>query len=46
MQHEATGANFSLATCGWTLGPLSNRSYFDALPAGWTLSSINEKTGK
>eukprot|EP01044_Picomonas_judraskeda_P023550 COSAG03_NODE_6205_length_1097_cov_1.391784_2_plen_243_part_01 len=22
-----TGANFSLATCGWTLGPMSNRSY-------------------
>jgi hypothetical protein len=21
-----TGANFSLATCGWTLGPMSNRS--------------------
>ena len=44
--HKATGANFSLATCGWTLGPLNNRSYFDALPPGWTLSSINEKTGQ
>jgi hypothetical protein len=43
--HKATRADFSLATCGWTLGPLNNRSYFDALPAGWTLSSINEKTG-
>ena len=42
---KATGANFSLATCGWTLGPLDNRSYFDVLPSGWSLSSINEKVG-
>jgi hypothetical protein len=37
--------NTSLATCGWTLGPKVNRSYFDRLPPGWTLSSINEAVG-
>jgi hypothetical protein len=38
-------AEFELATCGWSLGPKGNRSYFDVLPAGWTLSSINEAVG-
>ena len=32
-------------SAGWTLGPLDNRSYFDVLPPGWSLSSINEKVG-
>ena len=26
---QATLLNMSLATCGWTLGPKANRSYFD-----------------
>ena len=46
---KAVGArmeNISLATCGWTLGPGADRAYFDkVLPAGWTLSSINEAVG-
>ena len=40
------GANFSLATSGWTLGPAEDRAYFDkVLPPGWTLTSIDETLG-
>lgn len=44
--HKAVNPPFELATCGWTLGPASNRSYFDAvLPPSWTITSINEAVG-
>ena len=42
---QAENADFELATCGWSLGSKGNRSYFDVLPSGWTLSSINEAVG-
>ena len=42
---KAEEVDFELATCGWSLGPKGNRSYFDVLPPGWTLSSINEAVG-
>jgi len=44
--HVATGATFKLATCGWVLGPLGYRSYFDTiLPSDWAMSAIDELTG-
>ena len=43
----AVGATFNLATCGWVLGPLGNRSYLDGvLPGYWSLSSIDQEVGK
>jgi hypothetical protein len=38
---------FSLATCGWVLGPPSNRTLFDqALPKNVAMSCINREVGK
>jgi hypothetical protein len=38
---------FSLATCGWVLGPPSNRTLFDqALPKDVAMSCINREVGK
>ncbi len=43
---KTVGAPFGLATCGWVLGPESNRSLFDeSLPADWSLSCINRNVG-
>jgi hypothetical protein len=40
-------APFSLATCGWVLGPPSNRSLFDqVLPKEVTATCINREVGK
>ena len=40
------GEMFKLGTCGWTLGPKVDRSYFDkVLPDDIILSSINEAVG-
>jgi hypothetical protein len=40
-------APFSLATCGWVLGPPSNRSLFDqVLPKEVTATCINREIGK
>ncbi|HTY58188.1 MAG TPA: alpha-glucuronidase family glycosyl hydrolase, partial [Bacteroidota bacterium] len=39
-------APFTLATCGWVLGPSSDRSYFDRiLPKTWPMSCINRYVG-
>ena len=44
---KAINASFRLASSGWTLGPMADRAYFDkALPAGWTLTSIDEDLGQ
>lgn len=38
---------FSLATCGWVLGPPSNRTLFDqVLPKSVAMSCINREVGK
>jgi hypothetical protein len=38
---------FSLATCGWVLGPPSNRTLFDqVLPKDVAMSTINREVGK
>ena len=43
---DAVAPNVKLATCGWVLGPLGNRSYFDSvLPLGWAMSSIDVDLG-
>ncbi len=40
------GAPFTLATCGWVLGPVNDRSYFDRfLPKSWPMSCINRYVG-
>jgi hypothetical protein len=40
-------APFNLATCGWVLGPPSNRTLFDqALPKNVAVSCINREVGK
>jgi len=44
---QDVSAEFSLATCGWVLGPPSDRTLFDArLPKGVALSCINREVGK
>ena len=43
---ETTGSPFSLATCGWVLGPKQDRSMFDNfLPKTWAMSCINRDVG-
>ncbi|MBE0653189.1 MAG: hypothetical protein IH594_05300, partial [Bacteroidales bacterium] len=43
---EETGKPFTLATCGWVLGPLSNPLQFDnLLPADMPFSCINRGVG-
>jgi hypothetical protein len=42
-----TAPPFRLATCGWVLGPPSNRTLFDqALPKDVAMSTINREVGK
>ena len=43
----AAGANFTFATCGWELGPVDDKSYFDdVLPVEVeALSSIDQRVG-
>jgi hypothetical protein len=44
--HDATGATFQLASCGWVVGPLGDRSYWDTiLPPSWAISSIDKQVG-
>ena len=41
------GAPFSMATCGWVLGPPSDRTLFDReLPKNLAVSCINREVGK
>lgn len=36
--HEAVKPSFALASCGWTVGPLGARWYYDTvLPPSWTI---------
>jgi len=43
---KTVGAPFRLATCGWVLGPQSDRSLFDKiLPEGMAVSCINRAVG-
>lgn len=44
--HDAVSPHFALASCGWVVGPLGARWYFDSvLPSSWTMSSINMNVG-
>jgi hypothetical protein len=44
---RAVAAPFSLATCGWVLGPPSRRTLFDeVLPKSLAVSCINREVGK
>ena len=43
---EKIKAPFSLATCGWVLGPVQDRTMFDKfLPGSWAMSCINREVG-
>ncbi len=43
---KSVNAPFTLATCGWVLGPATDRSYFDRiLPKTWPMSCINRYVG-
>jgi hypothetical protein len=43
---NAVAPDMRLATYGWVLGPLGNRSYLDGvLPDDWTMSSIDQLVG-
>jgi hypothetical protein len=42
----AVQAPFTLATCGWVLGPKEDRAMFDRLlPESWAVSCINREVG-
>ena len=44
--HQRTAAPFTLATCGWVLGPPQDRALFDnILPKNMPLSCINREVG-
>ena len=45
---DAANASFELATCGWVVGPLPDRTVFDkALPKGYAaIGSIDKNLGK
>ena len=44
---KKVGAPFTLATCGWVLGPQSDRALFDKmLPKDMPMSCINRQVGK
>ncbi len=44
---KASGAGFTLATCGWVLGPPQDRALFDqVLPKHMPMSCINRMVGK
>ncbi len=43
---ESVRAPFTLATCGWVLGPKDDRSMFDMfLPKSWAISCISREVG-
>ncbi|HTO94544.1 MAG TPA: hypothetical protein VMM80_09210, partial [Bacteroidota bacterium] len=43
---RSVGAPFTLATCGWVLGPYGDRALFDRmLPKSWPMSCINRYVG-
>ena len=43
---DIINSDLELATCGWTVGPKIDRTYFDQiLPKDYTLTSINERVG-
>jgi hypothetical protein len=43
---DAVQPSFKLASCGWTVGPLGARWYYDTvLPPSWTISSIDMDVG-
>jgi hypothetical protein len=43
---QNVNAPFELATCGWVLGPVNDRSAFDRfLPKSWPMSCINRYVG-
>ncbi len=47
LAHQEAKVPFNLATCGWVLGPPSNRTLFDqALPKSVAMSCINREVGK
>jgi hypothetical protein len=44
---DAVAPHLKLASCGWVIGPLGARAYFDSvLPLGWSMSSIDMNVGK
>eukprot|EP00759_Apiculatamorpha_spiralis_P024561 PhF_6_TR27924/c0_g1_i3/m.41085 len=44
--HAKLSPNFKLATCGWVVGPLGARWYFDTVvPSDWFISSIDMNVG-
>ncbi len=44
--HDFVNPSFKLATCGWVVGPLGARSYYDSvLPSSWVISSIDMDVG-
>ena len=45
--HDAVGADFDMATCGWVVGPLPDRSIFDKVlsPRYAAISSIDMNVG-
>ena len=44
--HDALGPPFALASCGWTVGPLGARWYYDTvLPSTTVISSIDMQVG-
>ncbi len=44
--HQTVGPDFTLATCGWVLGPPSDRALFDTfLPGQMPISCINRNVG-
>lgn len=44
--HDAVKPSFGLASCGWTVGPLGARWYYDTvLPSTWAISSIDMDVG-
>jgi hypothetical protein len=44
--HDFVNPSFKLASCGWTVGPLGARWYYDTvLPSTWTISSIDMDVG-
>jgi len=45
--HKRLGPDFTLATCGWVLGPPQDRALFDEhLPKAMPMSCINRQVGK
>lgn len=44
--HDFVKPSFKLASCGWVVGPLGARWYYDTiLPSSWVISSIDMDVG-